>query len=1012
MADEFTALLDSELDLSKAEKSLQDFLDKCQKPIKLNLDIGGLDKASGINNIGKQIEQQVGKQVKTAGTTVGKIFNESWAKTASKNISGQFGISNTGIQSEITAQIKNLIQQGKNVAQSSGSDRKVQSATYNRMTDILFDTIKNSATPLTQKDDSLDDFYNYFKDKKIYISDQLKKSLISQDRWKEVFQSLPGKITTNPSKGFAIDMSWDEIREAAGGALDNIGYSEEDQLLSAINLFKKARDTHKNGVSLGRVSDDDIWNAIGELSAQITQNSINQPKTTSPQYSGSIQDRKKLERISLDDHDNPAQYAKEYYSNMSDVAKVSVSEIRDEESALESFIVTATKTNGVIEKLKYQFQEGNGSLMPDSFNYVGGSINDSNADKVATSLRTKDFDTVKAVQSEKLDTFINRIEKSNVPIENMQSEIDSLRTSLNGAFDKSSLTAFLNELDIAIAKHKTLSSQIAADNKNEIVGIKSSALESQIEDLKNISPGIENFKTSILDADVSIDTLLDDLSRVNSTGDISVVTQRFNAFKDAAKAAGYQVKETVDDLASMTKINKMRDSVNNGSFDAFTSKADKALSAYSGQDSAELAKARTYLEEIKKLQSEIKQNYANEEIGLNFDPTEQDSKIRELEDAVQKYNNSMIEVKASMSRSVDSSVGEIGYNKVKAYMQENSKAVKKYGAELEALAEQYRNVKTAQDKLDVDNAYKKLTSQISAEGLTGKSGFDSFKQALGKISQFVGIYGVIQNLVMEVPSKMVSAVKDINAAQIELQKVSDASTSELSKYWDEAAASAKKYGATIDDVISSTADWSRLGYNLDDAKKLSDATTLMQRVGDNMTQESSSKGIIATLKGFQMDADEVMKIDDIINEVANTQPIDTAGLFEGLERSASSMSAANNSLEQTVALLTAANSVVQDPDSVGTALKTISMRIRGAKTELEDASLDTDGMADSVSKLREELLALSGVDIMKNDDTFKSTYDILDELAQKWSDLSDIQQANVTELIAGIVFYPYVQKCA
>nr|DAN52289.1 MAG TPA: minor tail protein [Caudoviricetes sp.] len=88
------------------------------------------------------------------------------------------------------------------------------------------------------------------------------------------------------------------------------------------------------------------------------------------------------------------------------------------------------------------------------------------------------------------------------------------------------------------------------------------------------------------------------------------------------------------------------------------------------------------------------------------------------------------------------------------------------------------------------------------------------------------------------------------------------------------------------------------------------------------------------------------------------------------------------------------------------------MRIRGAKTELEDASLDTDGMADSVSKLREELLALSGVDIMKNDNTFKSTYDILDELAQKWSDLSDIQQANVTELIAGIAFYPYVQKCA
>lgn len=41
------------------------------------------------------------------------------------------------------------------------------------------------------------------------------------------------------------------------------------------------------------------------------------------------------------------------------------------------------------------------------------------------------------------------------------------------------------------------------------------------------------------------------------------------------------------------------------------------------------------------------------------------------------------------------------------------------------------------------------------------------------------------------------------------------------------------------------------------------------------------------------------------------------------------MSAANNTLEQTIALITSANSVVQDAASVGTAFKTISMRIRG-----------------------------------------------------------------------------------
>ncbi len=83
------------------------------------------------------------------------------------------------------------------------------------------------------------------------------------------------------------------------------------------------------------------------------------------------------------------------------------------------------------------------------------------------------------------------------------------------------------------------------------------------------------------------------------------------------------------------------------------------------------------------------------------------------------------------------------------------------------------------------------------------------------------------------------------------QKVaSDASESQLSQYWDQAAESAKKYGATVSDVISSTADWSKLGWSLDDAKKLSDVTTLYQRVGDNMTQESASESLVSTLQGF------------------------------------------------------------------------------------------------------------------------------------------------------------------
>nr|DAH18415.1 MAG TPA: minor tail protein [Caudoviricetes sp.] len=78
-----------------------------------------------------------------------------------------------------------------------------------------------------------------------------------------------------------------------------------------------------------------------------------------------------------------------------------------------------------------------------------------------------------------------------------------------------------------------------------------------------------------------------------------------------------------------------------------------------------------------------------------------------------------------------------------------------------------------------------------------------------------------------------------------------------------------------------------------------------------------------------------------------------------MKRSASAMRSANNAIDETIALITAANTIIQNPESVGTTLRTISMYLRAAKTEAEEAGEATDGMAQSVSKLREEILTLT-----------------------------------------------------
>ena len=115
------------------------------------------------------------------------------------------------------------------------------------------------------------------------------------------------------------------------------------------------------------------------------------------------------------------------------------------------------------------------------------------------------------------------------------------------------------------------------------------------------------------------------------------------------------------------------------------------------------------------------------------------------------------------------------------------------------------------------------------------------------------------------------------------------------------------------------------------------------------------------------DSEFALSIVDKMNEVSNNFAISSGGIGEALQRSASSMAAANNSLDETIALITAANTVVQNPEKVGNAFKTMSMRIRGAKTQLEEMGESTEGMAESTASLREEMLALSGVDIMLND---------------------------------------------
>lgn len=371
----------------------------------------------------------------------------------------------------------------------------------------------------------------------------------------------------------------------------------------------------------------------------------------------------------------------------------------------------------------------------------------------------------------------------------------------------------------------------------------------------------------------------------------------------------------------------------------------------------------------------------------------------EYRSQLDKVNSLLVQTKKNLDSWGASKVGRTSdeYAKIQSYVNE-----------LEALRTKLILAGKATDNFgdEFGNLKTKINSSSAAIREAGEN-TKTFTDRVGGLATKFTSWLTISQVIMQVyraMKEMVHAVAEVDAAMTELRKVTDETEATYSKFLDTAAVRAKAIGATISDTVNATADFARLGHSIADASVLADAAIIYKNVGDGIEDiNQASESIISTMQAFGIEATNVMTIVDKFNIIGNKFAISSTGIGEALLNSASALAAAGNTLDESIALITAANEVIQNPEKVGTAMKTMSMYIRAAKTEAEEAGIATDGMANSVSELREEILALTGnkVDIMLDENTFKSTVQIMRELSTVWDDLTDISRTNITELIGG-----------
>lgn len=310
----------------------------------------------------------------------------------------------------------------------------------------------------------------------------------------------------------------------------------------------------------------------------------------------------------------------------------------------------------------------------------------------------------------------------------------------------------------------------------------------------------------------------------------------------------------------------------------------------------------------------------------------------------------------------------------------------------------------ARSQLKSRSEYKSLFGQI-----VGDMG-----QEVTKLSKYLISMGGI-DVVWQGFQQGIESIKEMDAAMTELKKVTSDTSDVYATVEKDMYATGKDIGRDAVELTKSTADWARLGYNTQDSEKMSKWTGILMNVSEFEQVDDATNALISIMQGFNKGADDVENVVDVLNNIGNLEPISSDEIASSLQRSASALQAAGANYEQSVALTTVGNSVVQNPESVGAGLKTVSLRIRGTDMNvLQEAGEDVDGYIQNTSQLRDLIKNQTkvasndykGFDLLKDDGSYKNPYEFLLGLGKIWSEIGstdggDLKQASILEKIAG-----------
>lgn len=402
-------------------------------------------------------------------------------------------------------------------------------------------------------------------------------------------------------------------------------------------------------------------------------------------------------------------------------------------------------------------------------------------------------------------------------------------------------------------------------------------------DLSNIESNIKNF-------DSVVDSIITDLKRSHEDALSSLnseikaeetMQKQKDAFnKSNLNAIDMEIKKREEEAKAFSNSLKAQ-MESQQQAESQMSKFGNTLSKYqtktSGYD-ATIARfndggwtSDTYLKNVQAVRDAVKQ-YATllDNIKTNQNGIASDEDIQNLDKYEKKIKDTIATV-ANMSASekgYSQLAGQKEIDKINKILRENSAMSSEAKAKIKAYKQELISGNPSASLEKIHGEIMKIVNAEELANRTGRSFFDTLKnsgfhQLAAQMAGMFGFYDVIN-----VIKQAASTVTELNTQITELAKVSEQSSKQIYADFDSYADIAKEVRGTISDTIAATADWSKNGYSIPDAKPLAEISQLYKNVGDGIDIDAANESLISTLKGFQLEADQAEHIVDVFNEVS------------------------------------------------------------------------------------------------------------------------------------------------